>query len=326
MKSLVTGGAGFIGSHLVEKLIEKKHKVIVLDNLISGNLINLKSVKNKITFVKCDLSQNKNSWTNYFKNIDYVFHLAAMADIVPSIENPTIYYNANVKSTLNVMEACKKHNIKKIVYAASSSCYGIPKKFPTDEKEKINPMYPYALTKYLGERIVMHWSEVDNIPAISLRLFNVYGPRSRTSGSYGAVFGVFLAQKLANKPFTVVGNGKQTRDFTYVSDVVDAFFIGAKSKVKNEIFNVGSDNTYSINKLVNLLNGNIQYIPKRPGEPDCTWANTKKIKKMLKWKPKVKFEKGVEILLKNINLWKKAPVWNKKTINKATKLWFKYLS
>ena len=326
MKSLVTGGAGFIGSHLVEKLIEKKHKVIVLDNLTSGNLNNLKSVKNKITFVKCDLSKNKNFWNNYFKNIDYVFHLAAMADIVPSIENPTLYYNANVKSTLSVMEACKKYNIKKVVYAASSSCYGIPKKFPTDEEEKINPMYPYALTKYLGERIVMHWSNVYNIPAISLRLFNVYGPRSRTAGSYGAVFGVFLAQKLANKPFTVVGNGKQTRDFTYVSDVVDAFFIGAKSKVKNEIFNVGSDKTHSINKLVNLLNGNIQYIPKRPGEPDCTWANTKKIKKMLKWKPKVKFEKGVEILLKNINLWKKAPVWNKKTINKATKLWFKYLS
>tara|TARA_Y100000996_G_scaffold395876_1_gene361486 strand:- start:3673 stop:4653 length:981 start_codon:yes stop_codon:yes gene_type:complete len=326
MKCIVTGGAGFIGSHLVEELIKCNYKVIVLDNLISGNLTNLKKVSKNITFIKCDLSKNKNSWSKYFKNADYVFHLAAMADIVPSIDNPELYYNANVLSSLNVMQACKKYKIKKIIYAASSSCYGIPKKYPTDEKEIIDPRYPYALTKYLGERIVMHWSEVYNIPAISLRLFNVYGPRSRTSGSYGAVFGVFLAQKLANKPFTVVGNGKQTRDFTFVTDVVEAFIISAKSRIKNEIFNIGSDNTYSVNKLVSLLKGKVVYIPKRPGEPDCTWANTKKIKKMLKWKPKIKLEKGVNILLENIDLWKKAPVWNKKTINKATKLWFKHLS
>ena len=326
MKCIVTGGAGFIGSHLVEELIKCNYKVIILDNLISGNLTNLKKVSKNITFIKCDLSKNKNSWSKYFKNADYVFHLAAMADIVPSIDNPELYYNANVLSSLNVMQACKKYKIKKIIYAASSSCYGIPKKYPTDEKEIIDPRYPYALTKYLGERIVMHWSEVYNIPAISLRLFNVYGPRSRTSGSYGAVFGVFLAQKLANKPFTVVGNGKQTRDFTFVTDVVEAFIISAKSRIKNEIFNIGSDNTYSVNKLVSLLKGKVVYIPKRPGEPDCTWANTKKIKKMLKWKPKIKLEKGVNILLENIDLWKKAPVWNKKTINKATKLWFKHLS
>ncbi len=326
MKCIVTGGAGFIGSHLVEELIKCNYKVIVLDNLISGNLTNLKKVSKNITFIKCDLSKNKNSWSKYFKNAEYVFHLAAMADIVPSIDNPELYYNANVLSSLNVMQACKKYKIKKIIYAASSSCYGIPKKYPTDEKEIIDPRYPYALTKYLGERIVMHWSEVYNIPAISLRLFNVYGPRSRTSGSYGAVFGVFLAQKLANKPFTVVGNGKQTRDFTFVTDVVEAFIISAKSRIKNEIFNIGSDNTYSVNKLVSLLKGKVVYIPKRPGEPDCTWANTKKIKKMLKWKPKIKLEKGVNILLENIDLWKKAPVWNKKTINKATKLWFKHLS
>ena len=326
MKIIVTGGAGFIGSHLVEELVKQKKNVIVLDNLITGNKDNLKAFKDEITFKKCDLSLSNTNWQKYFKDIDYVFHLASLADIVPSIENPNLYYQYNVQSTLNIMEACKKYKIKKIVYAASSSCYGLPKIFPTSENNEISPMYPYALTKYLGERIVMHWSRIYNIPAISLRLFNVYGPRSRTSGTYGAVFGVFLAQKLAKKPFTVVGNGKQTRDFTYVSDVVNAFICAAKSKINNEIFNVGSDKTYSVNQLVKLLNGPVEYIPKRPGEPDCTWANINKIKKMLKWKPKVKLNDGVQILLENIDLWKKAPVWNKKSIKKATKLWFKYLS
>ncbi len=326
MKIIVTGGAGFIGSHLVEELVKQKKNVIVLDNLITGNKDNLKAFKDKITFKKYDLSKQNTNWQKYFKGIDYVFHLASLADIVPSIENPNLYYKYNVQSTLNIMEACKKYKVKKIVYAASSSCYGLPKEFPTCENGEINPMYPYALTKYLGERIVMHWSKIYNIPAISLRLFNVYGPRSRTSGTYGAVFGVFLAQKLAKKPFTVVGNGKQTRDFTYVSDVVNAFICAAKSKIKNEIFNVGSDKTYSINQLVKLLSGPVEYIPKRPGEPDCTWANINKIKRMLNWKPKVRLKDGVQILLENINLWEKAPVWNRKSINKATKLWFKYLS
>ena len=142
MKCIVTGGAGFIGSHLVEELIKCNYKVIVLDNLISGNLTNLKKVSKNITFIKCDLSKNKNSWSKYFKNADYVFHLAAMADIVPSIDNPELYYNANVLSSLNVMQACKKYKIKKIIYAASSSCYGIPGKYPTSESILLFGCFP----------------------------------------------------------------------------------------------------------------------------------------------------------------------------------------
>ena len=233
--------------------------------------------------------------------MDRVFHLAALADIVPSIENPDKYYQSNVNGTFNVLEACRKHNVKKIVYSASSSCYGIPDEFPTKETAEIRTQYPYALTKYLGEQLVMHWCQVYNLPAVSLRFFNVYGPRSRTSGTYGAVFGVFLAQKLAGKPFTVVGDGTQTRDFTFVKDVVDAIIAAAKSDVSGEIINIGSDNTYSVNHLVGLLDGEVVHIPKRPREPDCTWADISKAKKLLNWQPKVSLEEGVGILLENID-------------------------
>ena len=178
----------------------------------------------------------------------------------------------------------------------------------------------------MGEQLVMHWCQVFQLPAISLRFFNVYGPRSRTSGTYGAVFGVFLAQKIAGKPFTVVGDGKQTRDFTFVSDVVDAIISAAESDISGEIINIGSDNTYSVNRLVELLGGNKVHIPKRPGEPDCTWADITKAKTMLNWNPKVSLEEGVAILLENIDYWREAPVWEEDSIAKATEKWFKYLS
>ena len=277
---LVTGGAGFIGSHLVDSLLSQKYEDIVLDNFSTGQPQNLKHVHNQITIVDCDLAiQGK--WEMYFKDVDWVFHLAALADIVPSIEKPDDYYNSNVNGTFNVLEACRKHNVKKIIYSASSSCYGIPDKFPTKETAEIKPQCPYALTKLLGEQLLMHWCQVFQLPAISLRFFNVYGPRSRTSGTYGAVFGVFLAQKIAGKPFTVVGDGNQTRDFTFVSDVVDAIISAAKSNISGEIINIGSDNTYSVNRLTELLCGEKIHIPKRPGEPDCTWADITKAKRML---------------------------------------------
>jgi UDP-glucose 4-epimerase len=249
-----------------------------------------------------------------------------LAEIVPSIENPDKYYQSNVNGTFNVLEICRKHNVKKIIYSASSSSYGIPDNYPTLETAEIRPQYPYALTKYLGEQLVMHWCQVYDLPALSLRFFNVYGPRSRTSGTYGAVFGVFLAQKLAGEPFTVVGNGTQTRDFTFVSDVVDAIMASAESYVSGEVINIGSDNTYSVNRLVELLGGDVVHIPKRPGEPDCTWADITKAKKLLHWQPKVSLEEGVGILLDNIDYWREAPVWDEQSIAKATEKWFEYLS
>jgi len=325
MKVLITGGAGFIGSNLAEFLLNKKFKIIIIDNLSTGNLDNIKDFKNKIKFVRADISK-RGKWEHEFKDVKYVFHLAALADIVPSIQNPKDYFNSNVVGTFNVVHCCKTYNVKKIIYTASSSCYGIPKNFPTKESDIIDTKYPYALTKRLGEEIVLHWSEVYKFEAISLRLFNVYGPKSRTTGTYGAVFGVFLAQKLNNKPFTIVGNGRQTRDFTYVLDVVNAFYMAAMNKTtKKKIFNVGSGKTISINKIVKILGGNKTYLPKRPGEPNCTFADISHIKKEIGWKPKINIESGIKLLIKEINYWKKAPIWTKSKINKATKYWFKYL-
>ena len=327
MKVIITGGAGFIGSNLADFLIDSGHEVIVIDNLSVGRIENISHHQDneKFKFLEADITQY-HEITAQFKGVDWVFHLAAMADIVPSIENPQDYFNTNVTGTFNVLQACRKYQIKKIIYSASSSCYGIPDKYPTDEKSEIRPEYPYALTKNLGEQLVMHWSKLYKISAISLRFFNVYGPRARTSGTYGAVFGVFLAQKICNKPFTVVGDGSQTRDFTFVSDIVNALVSAANSQVSGEIINIGSNATYSINKLVQLLGGEVVYIPKRPGEPDCTWADISKAKEILKWKPLINLEEGVNILLENLDYWKDAPLWNKDSIAKATEKWFKYLS
>ncbi len=322
---IIVGGAGFIGSHIVESLVKKKKKVSVIDNLSTGRIENIKPFLKKIDFVKADISKN-GKWKKKIKRNSIIIHLAALADIVPSIDDPEKYFKANVIGTFNLLQACKNNKILKFLYAASSSCYGIPKKFPTPEDAKIDLQYPYALTKKIGEDIVMHWSKVFRIPAISLRLFNVYGTRSRTSGTYGAMFGVFLAQKANQKPFTIVGDGKQTRDFTYVDDVVEAFLKASRSKIKNNIFNVGSGKTVSVNKIVKILKGKKTYIPKRPGEPDCTFADISKIKSHLKWIPKIDITTGVKKLFKDIKYWKTAPVWTPKKIKKATSLWFKFLS
>ena len=215
--------------------------------------------------------------------------------------------------------------LEKFVYAASSSCYGVAKT-PTKETDKINPMYPYAKSKYLGEQVCMHWNKVYNLKINSVRIFNAYGTRSRTTGAYGAVMGVFMKQLLTNKPFTVVGDGKQKRDFLYVSDVAKAFYKAATTKKNGMIWNLGSSNPQSINKLCKLLGAKKKiYLPKRPGEPTQTYANTNKIRKDLNWKPAVSFEEGIKKILDEKNYWKKSPLWTKKKIFKATKEWFKYL-
>lgn len=325
---VVTGGAGFIGSHLVDALIGDGRRVRVIDNLSVGRLANLSANRSNpsLEVAIADIA-DKPAMMRLIEGAERVFHLGALADIVPSIQQPEAYFRANVDGTFAVLEAARAHQVKRFVYAASSSCYGIPAVYPTPEDSPADPQYPYALTKYLGEQMVMHWAKVYDLPALSLRFFNVYGPRARTSGSYGAVFGVFLAQMLNGKPLTVVGDGKQTRDFTFVSDVVGAIRAAANSARKGEIYNVGSNATVSVNRLVELLgqSHNTVTLPKRPGEPDCTMADITRITERLQWKPQVSIEEGVAIMLDNLDYWRDAPIWTAEKIHDATADWFKFL-
>jgi UDP-glucose 4-epimerase len=285
----------------------------------------LNKAKNKIKFINVDISNSKESFHKYFKNVDWVFHMAGLTDIVSSITIPKSYFNSNVVGTLNVLEASKKAKVKKFIYAASASCYGIPERYPTDEKSKTDPQYPYALTKFLGEQLVIHWAKVYAMPNVSLRFFNAYGPRSRTTGVYGAVFGVFLAQKLAGKPLTIVGDGTQTRDFIHVYDLVNAIIIAVQKGKQGEIYNVGNGKEISVNLIADIIGGHKVSVPKRPGEPDRSLADISKIKAQFNWQPKISIKEGIGMLLKDISNWKEAPVWTPETIREATKTWFELL-
>ena len=298
-RSVVTGGAGFIGSNLVDHLVRIGHKVIVLDNFVSGKKANLTHHKKKdVKIIRIDISKSKNL-DKYFKRVDYVFHLAGLAEIIPSIKNPKKYFNTNVLGTLKVVESARRAGVKKLIYAASSSCYGSPKNFPTSEKEKIDIKHPYGLTKFLGEQLVLKYATNFNMPNISFRFFNVYGPRLNMSGQYSAVFGNFLRQKRTNKPLTIVGDGKQTRDFIHVDDLTNAFIKVAKSSLVNKIYNLGSGKEISINKIANLFGGKKTFIPKRPREPKRSLANISKIKKDINWKPTITIQEGIKRLLNN---------------------------
>lgn len=323
--AVVTGGAGFIGSHLVDILIENGYSVRVVDNLTGGHRTNLQHLEGS-----ADLSTH---WLDIrelepgapiFNGARYVFHLAGIGDIVPSIERPIEYMDVNVQGTVRVLECARAAGAKKFVYAASSSCYGLADT-PTREDHQIDPKYPYALSKYQGEQAVFHWHKVYDLPVNSICIFNAYGPRVRTTGAYGAVFGVFLRQRLAGAPYTVVGDGTQARDFIYVRDVAEAFRAAAETDVVGERFNVGAGNPQSINRLVEILGGEVTYVPKRPGEPDVTHADITKITSLLGWAPKVSFEDGVQNMLDNIERWNDAPLWNPESIAKATETWFRYM-
>lgn len=326
--AVVTGAAGFIGSHMVDLLLDRGFRVHGIDNLSSGREANLDHCRSNpdLTFVVQDI-RDLEADDQLFTNATYIFHFAGMGDIVPSIEHPVEYMATNVMGTVRVLEASRHAGIEKFIYAASSSCYGLATELPTRESSQIDPQYPYALSKYLGEQAVFHWGNVYNLPVISIRMFNVYGPRSRTSGAYGAVFGVFLAQKLAGKPLTIVGDGTQTRDFVFVTDVVKAYLLAAESGRRGEVYNLGAGKPESVNRLVELIGEKeIVHVPKRPGEPDCTWADISRIKTHFGWQPEVPFEEGVATMLANIDYWRNAPLWDTTSIQKATETWFKMLS
>ena len=311
---------------MVDLLISRGFAVRVIDNLNSGLEANLGHIPGSADLVA--------EWRDVrslapddplFSGAKYVFHFAGVGDIVPSIEKPLEYMGVNSQGTVHVLEAARSAGVKKFVYAASSSCYGLAT-VPTREDHPIDPKYPYALSKYLGEQSSLHWYQVYGLPVNSVRIFNAYGTRSWTSGVYGAVFGVFLRQKLAGRPFTVVGDGTQTRDFVYATDVATGFLAAAETNLAGQVYNLGSGTPNSINRLVELLGGDVELIARRPGEPDCTWADITKIKTDLGWQTCVNFEDGVARILADIEYWRAAPLWDAKSIAEATQKWFDTLS
>lgn len=324
--AVVTGGAGFIGSHMVDRLLDEGFRVHVIDNLVGGRLENLAHREGDENLrVEVRDIRELAAGDSLFSEAEYVFHFAGIGDIVPSIDHPVDYLSTNVMGTVKVLECARHAAVRKLVYAASSSCYGLAD-VPTREDAPIHPEYPYALSKYMGEEAVLHWGRVYKLPVNSVRIFNAYGTRSKTSGAYGAVFGVFLAQKIAGKPFTLVGDGTQRRDFLFVTDVARAFFLAAMTDQVNQIYNLGAGNPQTVNHLIELLGGGeIVRLPKRPGEPECTWADITKIQRELGWKQLVSFEEGVGLMLENLDYWRQAPVWDADSIAGATKNWFAFL-
>ncbi len=325
--AVVTGAAGFIGSHMTDLLLNRGYRVHAIDNLVGGRVENLEHHRSNpdLVFEQRDV-RSLAPGDPLFQGAEFVIHFAGIGDIVPSIDRPTEYLSINIMGTVHTLEAARHAGVKKFVYAASSSCYGLTEELPTTERAPIALQYPYALSKFGGEEAVLHWGKVYKLPVVSIRIFNAYGPRSRTTGAYGAVFGVFLAQKLAGKPFTVVGDGTQRRDFVFVTDVARAFLCGAESDRVQEVYNLGAGNPQPVNLLVELLGGEVVHVPKRPGEPDCTWADITKIRTELGWEPSVSFEAGVAEMVRNIDYWRTAPLWDPASIEVATKTWFSMLS
>lgn len=324
--AIVTGGAGFIGSHMVDLCLARGMRVRVIDNLVGGRLANLSHHQgdDRLAIEQCDI-RNCAPGGKIFADASYVFHFAGIGDLVPSIERPLEYLSVNVQGTVAMLECARQAGtVRKFVYAASSSCYGIAD-VPTTEDHPIRPEHPYALSKNLGEQACFHWHKVYRLPVNSIRIFNAYGTRSRTSGAYGAVFGVFLRQKLAGTSFTVVGDGTQRRDFLYVTDVARAFLAATETPISGRIWNVGAGDPQSVNRLVELLGGQVVHIPKRPGEPDCTWADITRIKNELGWRPEISFEEGVAKVVAAIDYWRDAPLWDPASIARSTKTWFDYL-
>lgn len=290
--SLITGGAGFIGSHLADLLLEKGHEVRVIDNLVTGKMSNLP--KHKDLHVHIGDINEIDIHHKIFEGVDYVFHFAGIPSIRPSLVDPKPYMETNVQGTVKMLEAARHAKVKKFIYAASSACYGEADVHPTPETAAIKLQHPYGLSKHQGEMCVMHWGEVFDLPVISLRMFDVYGRKADST-----VLNIFLKLKAEGKPITVVGDGNQTRDFVHVTDVVKAYLLAAESHVKGEIFNVGTGNPQTVNRLVELLGGDKVHIPKRGNEPYEHCADISKIRNVLGWEPTVTFEDGIADVVEN---------------------------
>tara|TARA_B100001564_G_C20520791_1_gene615049 strand:- start:25 stop:915 length:891 start_codon:yes stop_codon:yes gene_type:complete len=293
MKYVVTGGAGFIGSNLVDKLLSEDHQVIILDNLATGNIDNLSKQASE-SFIHKDIAMALPQELNRIcEDADGIFHMAAIPSVQFSVEKPVSTINANLISTVKMLEVAKKHSIK-FVYSGSSSCYGDANKSPTNENETIKPLSPYALNKYQGEEYCKLYSNIYNINTICLRYFNVYGCRMTYTGAYRSVLSVFLQAYYDKKPFNIINDGTQTRDFIHVSDVARANICAMNTDIKAEMpFNIGSGENYSVNDIADMFGAEKIYGEKRT-EPKNSLANISRAKLLLKWKPVIKLTEWIK--------------------------------
>jgi len=294
MKALVTGGAGFIGSNLVDRLLIDGHKVAVIDNFSTGKRENLNK---EAEFFELDIA-NLEAIKPIFQNMDIVFHVAAIPRIGRSIENPAETFTSNVTGTLNVLLAARDAGVKRAVYSASSSAYGPQEVMPISEDMRTKPLNPYALSKYIGEELCWEFTDLYGLDTISLRYFNVYGPRVDAEGEYATVIAKFLRMKDEGVPLTIVGDGKQTRDFTYVSDVVQANVLASCiKKGGGEIINIGGGSNHSVQEIADIIGGEHVYVPERSGEVRDTLADISKAKRLLGWEPRVSLKEGINQLI-----------------------------
>lgn len=291
----------------MDRLLHDGHRVTVLDLFTDGKAEYLKGKKNteNLRLICADVSEKDSLQRRYFQNVDWVFHLAGKNPTGSGTDELIKYHKSNVNGTLHVLENARREGVSRFICVGSSTCYGIPDSYPTPETAPIRPESSYALTKYLGESYALHWGKVYNLSVVILRPFNVYGPKMRKNGTYGPFFTPFINQKLQGLPYTVVGDGEQSRDLVHVADVVEAFILAARSRISQEVFNVGSGKTYSINMIVKLLGGKVTYVPKRPYEVRCTHADITKIRNMLGWEPKIPIIAGVKQMLQSMTYWKR---------------------
>ena len=303
-KIIVTGGAGFIGSHLVDELVNLGHQVIVIDDFSTGNIERLNNSKSKIKILRQSLNQEAallKKIPAILEDTEFIFHLAELPRIERSIVDPLGTHDANVNGTLVALELSKRLKAKRFIFVSSSSVYGNQEKLPLTEDLIPNPQNPYALHKLLGEHYCRLYAQLYKMPVIVFRLFNVYGPGMFSKGSYKLVFTKWLEQIESNIPLTIFGSGKQTRDFTYIADSIDGLVRGIKLDDKKifEIINLGYGRQIEVNYLAKLFNHPTQYLPERGYEEKFKQADIRKAKNILGWEPKISIEKGVKMLLKD---------------------------
>ena len=293
-RSLVTGGAGFIGSNLVDKLLAEGHEVVVIDNEYSEAhdqfYWNEKSENHK--FDICDYENTR----PLYDGIDYVFHIAAEARIQPAVENPIRAVQINCVGTTTVLQCAREAGVKKLMYSSTSSAYGM-NKTPNSEMQPDDCLNPYSVSKVAGEKLCKMYTDLFGLKTVIFRYFNVYGERQPLRGQYAPVIGIFLRQRASGEKLTVVGDGEQRRDFTHVSDVVHANYLAAVTDIKDEdygeVYNVGNGTNYSVNqvaRMVTCLDNRITYIPERPGEARETLAQNTLLRLIFGWRPTVDLE------------------------------------